>query len=130
MNSILFRGTKTFWKTKSSINMVILEYPEHNIYEIIAYDPIMKQHAPRLYVNSLTVKNIICDNRNEATVEEGVVTTFLFNHLTIVEYLPESRSFTIDICAIFQHERNSIFIVNRPSSLPLFRSPFTIDNTG
>ena len=42
MNRILFRGIKTFWKTKSSLELVILEFSEHNIFEIIAFDPVLQ----------------------------------------------------------------------------------------
>ena len=126
MSRLLFRGIKTFWKTKSSIDLVIVEYSEYELYEIIAYDPKMKKHAPRIYVSGVAIKNILNGNVGASNMVDGALTNFLFNHLTIIEYLPETRSFKIDIQAIFHYERNCDYIISRPPGLPLFASPFDV----
>ena len=135
MSRLLFRGTKTFWKTKSSLELAIVEYSKDNIYEIIAFDPVLRKHAPRLYVDACGVYAVIGRNtsrdRNDHMFNDGAVTTFLFNHISIVEYLPTSKSIKIDVRAIFHDEicaHNLPLVIERPEGLSFFASPFAINN--
>ena len=62
---------------------------------------------------------------------DGAVTTFLFNHISIVEYLPTSKSIKIDVRAIFHDEicaHNSPLVIERPEGLSFYASPFAINN--
>ena len=130
MNRLLFRGTKTFWKTKSSLDLAFVEYSEQGVYEIIAYDPVMSIHAPRLYIDMNTVISMI-NHDSLMTVIDGVVTTFLFNHLTLTEFLPESTHIEIDVQAIFNMERSlhdCLLVVKRPDGLPVYPSPFNSES--
>ena len=125
MNYLLFRGTKTFWKTKSSLDLAFVEYSEQGVYEIIAYDPVMSMHAPRLYIDMYGVNALVNhDHSSDSCLLDGTVTTFLFNNLFIVEYLPESKSIQIDIRPIFYKEGSHILLVDRPIGLPFYASPF------
>ena len=127
---LLFRGTKTFWKTKSSIYLIIVEYAEYEIYVIIACDPVLRIHAPRLYINSRIIQSILnhsTSNSIPVGVVDGAVTTFLFNHLVITEYLPESKSIKLDIRPIFLQDKcadGCMMITTRPAGLPRYPSPF------
>lgn len=123
MSHLLFRGIKTFWKTKSSLDLAIYEFPEHDIYEIIAFDPVLDLHAPRIYVNAKVVANFL----DESKGIDGAITTFLFYNIVIVHYLPQSKVIEIDIHPIFNKE-NCIFdsdlLIKPPKNLPFTRSPF------
>jgi hypothetical protein len=50
MAKILFEGTKTFWKTKNSVNLTIVEHHGHDVVEVIACEPMLEVEAPRLYL--------------------------------------------------------------------------------
>ena len=139
MRRLLFQGRKTFWVTKSSLELVIFEYPLYGVYEIIAYDPVLLKHAPRLYININMVQNILeCCNRNRkesgntlpVIVEnDETISTYLFNHLIITDYLPNSKIVKISILMIFLEEKCCdndvpVLVVKRPVNLPFIRSPF------
>ena len=132
MCRLLFRGIKTFWKTKSYLDLAIIEHVEHGIFEVIAFDPALRKHAPRLHINIKVVHDVLnhCGFNKEG-IEEGftaAVTTFLFNHIFIAEYRPTSKIINVDVQAIFHAERsanNCVFIVDRPISLPFFASPYS-----
>ena len=136
MSRLLFRGYKTFWKTKSSINIVIIEHSNQDIYEIIAYDPVLGQHAPRLHIDAYTVRMIMTNSTNnscrnecgdEGMVVDGAVVKFLFNNIVIVEYLPMTKFIKIDVQVVFNSERSwndYEFVVDRPCNLLYYPSPF------
>ena len=123
MNRLLFRGTKTFWKTKSSLEIVILEFSEHDIFEIIAFDPVLQKHAPRVHVDATIVRSIL----NNKMIDTSVLTTFLFNHIILTEYLPVSKLIKIDFQVVLQSEKSfhdCNFVIERPKDLPFHPSPF------
>ena len=123
MNRLLFRGTKTFWKTKSSLEIVILEFSEHDIFEIIAFDPVLQKHAPRVHVDATIVRSIL----NNKMIDTSVLTTFLFNHIMLTEYLPVSKLIKIDFQVVLQSEKSlhdCNFVIERPKDLPFHPSPF------
>ena len=132
MVRLLFRGTKTFWKTKSYLQLAIFELLDYNIYEVIAYDPVLSQHTPRLYIDAKVVQSIlICcssckeDHSQESNDEE--ITTFLLNHIVLTQYLPETRTVKIKIGAIFHEEKcvyGTVLTATRPVDLPFMASPF------
>ena len=130
MSRLLFRGTKTFWKTKSYLEIAIYEFTDHNVYEIIAYDPVLQKHAPRLHVN-IKATISVCSNKLTSQEQRGrsslsmdsVVTTFLFNHIILTEYLPISKLIKIN----FYKSLNDVeLIIPRPLDLPFMVSPFAI----
>lgn len=47
---VLKQGTKKFWKTKTSIEVLLVEHKELDILEIVCFDPITSQEAPRIYL--------------------------------------------------------------------------------
>ena len=133
MSRLLFRGFKTFWKTKSFINIIIIEHAAHGIYEIIAYDPVLCQHTPRLYINAYAVHVSMNTGSNKSTrreeraIVDGAVTKFLFNRIALIEYLPISKVIKIDVKTIYYYERSVIhytLVVDCPEDLPLYASPF------
>ena len=123
MSHLLFRGIKTFWKTKSSLDLAIYEFHEHDIYEIIAFDPVIDRHAPRIYVNAKVITKFL----NESKGIDGAITTFLFNNIVIVQYLPQSKIIEINMRPIFNEENcnfDSDLLIKPPKNLPFTRSPF------
>ena len=127
MNRLLFRGTKTFWKTKSSLEIVILEFSEHNIFEIIAFDPVLQKHAPRVHVDATIVRSILNNNNSNKMIDTSVLTTFLFNHIMLTEYLPVSKLIKIDFQVVLQSEKSlhdCNFVIERPKDLLFHPSPF------
>lgn len=130
MIRLLFRGTKSFWETKTYLEVAIYEFTDHNIYEIIAYDPVLKEHAPRLHANKKVTISLCL---NELTSQEqrarsslsmdSMVTTFLFNQIILTEYLLTSKRIKINF---YKSHNDTELTIPRPLDLPFMVSPFAI----
>jgi hypothetical protein len=97
MAKISFEGTKTFWKTKNSVNLTIVEHHGHDVIEVIAYEPTLQVEAPRLYLEIPFLEQeteVLVDD--EAALANAF-SSFVFNRLRITAYLPISRVLEVDV---------------------------------
>jgi hypothetical protein len=101
MAKVLFEGTKTFWKTRSSVNVTIVEHHGHDVVEVVAYEPTLQVEAPRLY---LEIGRVISFLEQETELLEendaalaSAISNFVFNRLRISVYLPTSKVLEVDI---------------------------------
>jgi hypothetical protein len=124
MAKVLFEGTKTFWKTKNSVNLTIIEHHGHDVVEVVAYEPALQVEAPRLY---LEIGRIIPFLDQETgllhendTALASAISNFIFNRLRIVEYLPTSKVLEVDIQRGFGAREQGVefqLAVDRPADL-------------
>jgi hypothetical protein len=132
MAKVLFEGTKTFWKTKNSVNLTIVEHHGHDVIEVIAYEPTLQAEAPRLY---LEIGRIIpfLEQETELLVEDeaalaSAISSFVFNRLRIAEFLPISRVLKVEVQRGFGAREQDVefqVVVDRPTDLvpySVFRS--------
>jgi hypothetical protein len=101
MAKVLFEGTKTFWKTKNSVNLTIVEHHGHDVIEVVAYEPTLQVEAPRLYLEIGCIISFL-EQEMELLVENeaalaSAISTFVFNRLCISEYLPISRILEVEV---------------------------------
>lgn len=54
---VLFDGSKNFWRTRTSIDVVVALHTIHNCIEIVAFNPTLFLKAPRIYANFSTLKS-------------------------------------------------------------------------
>jgi hypothetical protein len=124
MAKVLFEGTKTFWKTKSSVNLTIVEHHGHDVIEIVAYEPAMHVEAPRLYLEIGRIIPLLDQeagllDENDAALATAI-SNFIFNRLRIAEYLPTSKVFVVDIQRGFGAKEQGVHFqlsVERPVDL-------------
>jgi hypothetical protein len=124
MAKVLFEGTKTFWKTKNSVTLTIIEHHGHDVVEVVAYEPALQVEAPRLY---LEIGRIIPFLDQETgflhendTALASAISNFIFNRLRIVEYLPTSKVLEVDIQRGFGAREQGVefqLAVDRPADL-------------
>jgi hypothetical protein len=124
MAKVLFEGTKTYWKTKNSVNLTIVEHHGHDVIEVVAYESAMDVEAPRLY---LEVGRIIpfLEHEGESLDENdaalaSAISNFIFNRLRIAEYLPTSKVLVVDIQRGFGAKEQGVdfqLAVDRPADL-------------
>lgn len=55
--TVVFQGSKFFWRTRNSIDVTIVQHDKTNITEIIAYEPSIDVEAERIYLNSLVLRD-------------------------------------------------------------------------
>jgi hypothetical protein len=101
MAKVLFEGTKTFWKTKNSVKLTLIEHHGHDVIEVIAFEPALHVEAPRLYLEIGRIipfleQETVLLNEND-TALASAISNFIFNRLQIVEYLPTSKILEVDI---------------------------------
>lgn len=72
---ILYEGDQYFWKNKTSIHLTIAEHTSEylpGIVEIIAYDPILREEAPRLYVSLSEMEDCIDQSKIDVRLQIAV----------------------------------------------------------
>lgn len=65
---IFYRGGKTFWKTHTRVDVLIVEHKQCDVLEIVCSNPATRQQAPRIYVNKSTLKDEIADEDIQSRV--------------------------------------------------------------
>jgi hypothetical protein len=124
MAKVLFEGTKTFWKTKNSVNLTIVEHHGHDLIEVITYEPTLQVEAPRLYLEIGRIIPFLEQEtdlllENEATLASAI-SNFVFNRLRISEYLPISRVLEVEVQRGFGAREQGVefqVAVDRPADL-------------
>lgn len=137
LTEVIFEGVKTFWKTKSSLDVLIIHHHFWDAIEVLAFDPAIDCQAPRIYLSYSDILAKIHSKKHKYSLDFSMfyvdkvqqkhdVSSFLFNHLTIEEYLPVTRSFTVAIRSSFPEEGYSelSIICDKPVGLVPFPSPF------
>ncbi len=67
---LLLEGSKTFWKTKNTVEVIILEHKYCETLEVIAYEPTFEVEAPRIYLNDKVARS-----RVDSSVIDGCLRT-------------------------------------------------------
>ena len=135
MELMIFRGTKTFWKTKNSIDVAIIAHPGYDVIEVLAFEPILKIEAPRSYLDAVVLQKLLgieinLEDNSEShysTENQSKISTFIYNHIYITTYLPVSKIFEVEVYATYHREKScqfGILTIERPSELPIIESPF------
>eukprot|EP01038_Epipyxis_sp_PR26KG_P014847 gene14847-19955_t len=62
---VLYQGSRTFWKTRTNLDIIILEHPKHKCLELIPYNIDLAKEAPRIYFYSELLKSKL--NYNEVS---------------------------------------------------------------
>eukprot|EP01032_Pedospumella_encystans_P025821 gene25821-29172_t len=112
---VIYQGSKYFWKTRNSIDVIIVKHKIENVLEIIAYEPALDVEAPRLHLDTkilsskldreaIAAKMCLAKQNNVPHTEqfvEGVVngatSEFILNRLFIKQYSKEERIFEIQL---------------------------------
>jgi hypothetical protein len=124
MAEVLFEGTKTFWKTKNSVNLTIVEHHGHDVIEVVAYEPTLQVEAPRLYLEIGRIipfleQEMDLLEENEAALASAT-SNFVFNRLRISKYLPVSRVVKMEVQRGFGAREQDVdfqVAVDRPADL-------------
>lgn len=65
-----YEGSKTFWKTRTNLEILILSHAKHNCLELIAFDPEKGVEAPHIYINAALLVSKLDQNEIKLKVEE------------------------------------------------------------
>ena len=117
LTEILFEGRKTFWKTKSTVNILLVKHHLWDIVEVVAFDPVSEIEAPRIYINCKTLEDLIAPGKASSNTifsslfkgfhpapDKQMIIDFLLNHLFIAEYLPVSKVLRVAMRSSFVGE--------------------------
>lgn len=109
----VFQGVKFFWRTRNSLDIIIMEHTDSNITELIAFEPTIDKESPRIYMDSSVLHSKIDHasieaqlsfaKRNNVPITEEWISAitnkakadFLLSRLVIVEFGQETRSIEV-----------------------------------
>ena len=115
MTSVVFDGAKFFWRTRNTVDILIIEHKTLEIFELIVYDPSFDVEAPRIYIDSKTLMSKVDNEEIEsklsfakrngvpltenfvAGVVNKVVSDYLMSRIIMKEYLTEEKKILVDL---------------------------------
>ena len=131
-SKMIFQGVKFYWRTRNTIDIMLVKHPTFNVMEIVTYDPIIDREAARLYLDSKAVigkldskeieKQLHAAQLNSINLDEEHFThkaafEFLTNHLVITEYSVAEKRMVVAMNGMEE------FAVEKPAALVVFQSP-------
>jgi hypothetical protein len=131
MQRPLYKGVKSYWKTKNSVKLAIVEHTDYDVFEVIVYDLFGDFEADRAYVDALALRVIIGGKALEEvpliTPEDfdHSVVAFICAHLFIKTYLPVSHVLELEVRSCYSEVNHYDLIISRPAGLRPSLSPFT-----
>jgi predicted transport protein len=63
---IIFQGAKCFWRTRNTVDLMIIHHVGLNVLEVVTYEPSFDKEAPRLYLDNAVLESKI----DQSEVEE------------------------------------------------------------
>lgn len=117
---VAYDGSKCFWKTKNTVDIMIVEHDECSTIEVIAFEPTFNKESPRVYLNkNIVVAKIdpgfvdeklrhakeMCLRRHDvpdvlkllSEINQKARVDYILNRLFITEFVPETKTMTIGI---------------------------------
>lgn len=117
---VIFQGAKCFWRTRNTVDIMLVLHKEFNVIEVITYEPSFNKEAPRIYLNN----NIVDSKIDQSEVEEkmrlakepilrrrevpnnevllkniinNTKADYVMNRLSIAEFSPEKQIIRVEI---------------------------------
>ena len=127
MSIVIFKGRKSFWKTKSSVDLIIIEHPDFDLLEVATFDLVLRVESNRAYIDLPYARNVLKDELKGVDPSQEALTLFIFNNLYIKKYLPTSKIVEIEIrlkLSSNEEGRNDKLMIPRPPMLRPHKNPF------
>ena len=111
----IFDGTKFFWRSRTNLDVCIIEHGEVGVYEIIFYEPSCDVEARRVYIDQKLLRaklddedidsklsfakrnNVPLTEKFVASVVDKSITDYLLNRIKINQHIPEEKVLDVDI---------------------------------
>ena len=105
----IFDGTKFFWRSRTNLDVCIVEHGKVGVYEIIFYEPSCDVEAPRVYLDQKLLRSKLDDEdidsklsfakRNNvpltekfvASVVDKTIADYLLNRIKIDQHVPDEK---------------------------------------
>src|SRR5690349_3155074 len=136
---VIYQGPKVFWKTKVTLEVVVVEHFVFNVLEIACFDSALNEEAPRLFIDDNVLQSKIDTNIVErlkelekdkirlkgGAVDEQAVAIkvlrqarveYILDRLCIKDYSPRDKKVIVDLQFNF-HDRESDTVVTVASML-------------
>lgn len=65
---VIYEGSKFFWRTRNTVDIVVVLHAELQILEIVAYEPNLDVEAPRIYLNRNILDSMLDQNEINAKI--------------------------------------------------------------
>lgn len=110
---VIYQGVKFYWRTRNSVDVIIVEHGQLNTTELVLFDPALGREAPRIYLSSpVLLTKLDHDNielqlsfakRNSVPITEkfldGIMnkakSDFILSHLVITDYSAELKTVVV-----------------------------------
>jgi hypothetical protein len=124
MQRTIYRGSKSFWKTKSSVEIAIVEHPDFDVLEIVVVDALASFEATRIFLDAILLRKIVARECQQSSVDESgelscdkSLALFICNHLFIKSYLPTSRVMEVEVRSSYAEQLYDPLMVAKPAGV-------------
>jgi hypothetical protein len=139
LRRILYEGSKSFWKLKTSVKIVIAEYSYLDVLEISVYDTLAEFEAEPVYVCAIALRAVLESRQKLVLAEDSTagvfvvktsvacdeeISAFIYNHMFIKTYLPVSKCMEVVVRQSYADQGDSELMIPKPADLKLVPSPF------
>ena len=120
LEEVIFQGAKPYWRTRNTLDVMLVEHRKFNMIELITYDPTLDKESPRIYLDNtilnskldqadidarlLVVKEPFIRRRevpDSAKLLKDIINRakadYVLNRLFISEYSLEKKHITVEI---------------------------------
>lgn len=120
MIEIVFQGAKCFWRTRNTVDVIIVHHTTFDVFEIITYEPSFDKEAPRVYLDNAILNTKIDEDvveeklkaakepslrRHEVPDTEKLrkevinkeKAAYILNRLFITEFIPEKKMVKVEM---------------------------------
>jgi hypothetical protein len=117
---VIYQGAKCFWRTRNTVDIIIVQHNEFNVLELITYEPSIDKEAPRIYLDNLVLDSKIDKAEVEVKLKEAkepflrrhevpnaekllkdIITAakinYVLNRVFVAELSPEKKVFKVEI---------------------------------
>lgn len=140
----IHKGVKFYWRTRNTIDVLIVEHKAHKVIEIISYEPSIDREAERIYIDATFLRQRIDQTsiddqlsfafRNNVPLTEEYVrginekaeSEYLLKRLFIAEFSADLKLIRVEIqfsstdCDDAEHRK---LLCDRPEDLQVFKTP-------
>lgn len=130
---MIYQGPKVFWKTKVTLEVCVVEHFIYGVLEIVCFDSVLKEEAPRLFIDDNVLQSKIDASIVErlkdlekekmrlkgGSIDDQAVSTkvlrqarveYILDRLFIKEYSAKEKTVVVELQFNF-HDRESDSVV-------------------
>jgi hypothetical protein len=125
----IFEGVKFYWRSRTTIDITMVEHLNHKVIEIITYEPNINKEGSRIYIDAEVLRA-----RMDQSIVDEQVTFALRNQIALTEEFVHGLTKTLEADYLLERflmteyslEEKTLSVAIRFTNKPTKMSPTTV----